>query len=217
MTGQPRLLDLFCCAGGAAEGYARAGFEVVGVDLRRQDRYPFEFHQADAMSFPLAGFDAVHASPPCQRYTKGAGRWGTRSRHADLIAPVRRRLLRAGVPYVIENVEQARAHLRTPIRLCGTMFGLGVFRHRLFESSVTLTAPAHVRHSGRVGDGRYFTVAGHTGGHSTRDGWVGGTRDDWRAAMGIGWMMAAELAEAIPPAYTEHVGRQLIAHLRGRV
>jgi DNA (cytosine-5)-methyltransferase 1 len=192
-------------------GYSRAGFDVVGVDIEPQPHYPFEFHQADALTFPLEGFDAYGASPPCQRYSAGAKKWGTSENHPDLIAPIRARLLATGKPYVIENIQPAAPILINPILLCGTMFDLGVFRHRLFESNVMLLAPPHQEpHIGRVGDGKYHTVTGHAGGSSKRDGWKGGSTADWKAAMGIDWMNGAELAEAIPPAYAEFIGRQLI-------
>lgn len=206
----PRLLDLYCGAGGASVGYARAGFDVVGVDLYHQKNYPFEFVQADALSFPLDGFDAIHASPPCQHYSNGAKQWGRTNRHPDLIDPTRDRLLAAGVPYIIENIYSARAWLRNPVMLCGQMFGLGVFRHRMFESNVPLVVPEHPVHDGRVGDGRYFTVTGHAGGGHKRDNFYGGTTADWKRAMGIDWMTGKELVESIPPAYTEYLGRQLL-------
>src|SRR3990167_5832997 len=129
-----RLLDLFCGAGGAAMGYHRAGFDVVGVDINPQPRYPFEFHQADALTFPLDGFDAIHASPPCQAYTamrrlgKNAG-----SNAPELVDPIRSRLVGSGVPWVMENV--VGSPLLNPLMLCGSSFGLGVQRHRLFEGS----------------------------------------------------------------------------------
>ena len=207
-----RLLDLFCKAGGAGVGYAEAGFEVVGVDIDPQKNYPFEFHQADALTFPLDGFDVVHASPVCKRWTTGAARWGRSENHPDQIGVMRDRLRAAGVPYVIENVPGAP--LLDPITLCGVMFGLGVFRHRCFEiAGAVVTAPVHVEHDGRIGDGKYHTVAGHSGGSSKRDGWVGGVADEWRKAMDIGWMTRDELAQAIPPAYTEHIGRQILAQI----
>lgn len=207
-----KLLDLFCCAGGAAMGYHRAGFEVVGVDIRPQPNYPFGFHRADALDFPFDGFDVIHASPPCQAYSKGARAAGTVDRHRALIPDIRARLEAWGGPWIIENIETARRELVDPVLLCGTMFGLGVLRHRLFESNVALTVPDHGPHRRRVGDG-YVTVAGHAGGSSTRDGFTNGDTNAWRAAMGIGWMTSRELAEAIPPAYTEHLGRQLARHL----
>jgi hypothetical protein len=118
---RPRLLDLFCGAGGAAVGYHRAGFDVVGVDINPQPRYPFEFHQADAMTFPLDGFDAIHASPPCQAYSHGTPP-DKRSNHPDLLDATRDRLNAAGLPWVIENVP--RAPLRSPVILCGSQFDL---------------------------------------------------------------------------------------------
>jgi DNA (cytosine-5)-methyltransferase 1 len=189
-------------------GYHRAGWEVVGVDIEPQPNYPFEFHQADALEFPLDGFDAIHASPPCQRYTRGAKRFGTTDRHPDLIAATRERLIEAGVPYVIENVDGAADDLINPMMLCGTMFGLGVIRHRLFETSFLIKQPRHHDHLRRVGDG-YETVTGHAGGSSKRDGWKSGGVASWRAAMGIDWMTGDELAQAIPPAYAEYVGRRI--------
>ena len=219
MTRKPRLLDLFCGAGGAAMGYHRAGFEVVGVDINPQPHYPFEFIQADALHFLpfaiegwplyLGDFDAIHASPPCQTYSQGAGKWGTRDNHPDLIAPTREVLQRTGLPYVIENIEPARSRLHNPVMLCGTMFGLGVFRHRYFECSFPPPLALHSPHTGRIGDGHYVTVTGHTGGRSRRDGIQHGDVAAWKRGMGIDWMTVDELAEAIPPAYTEWIGRHL--------
>jgi DNA (cytosine-5)-methyltransferase 1 len=211
-----RLLDLFCGAGGAAMGYHRAGFEVVGVDIKPQPRYPFTFVRADALEAlqcvadgVWGHFDVIHASPPCQVYSKGAGQARTRHLHQDLIRPVRRSLP-AGVPYVIENIEQARDRLLRPVMLCGETFGLGVFRHRYFESNVKLRPAPHRAHQGKVGDGTFYTVTGQSGGISRRDGIRNGSIADWRKAMGIEWMTIDELSQAIPPAYTEFVGRQLI-------
>jgi DNA (cytosine-5)-methyltransferase 1 len=205
---KPRLLDLFCGAGGAAVGYHRAGFEVVGVDLSPQPRYPFEFHQADALTFPLDGFDVIHASPPCQGYT-----WGTRKGREDrwplMIGDVRERLTETGAPFVIENVPNARHDMREPVLLCGAMFGLQVNRHRLFESPVDLwPQPGHPRCAGRIASGEAVTVAGHGG--DSKDFRIA----RWQEAMGIDWTRDRhELAEAIPPAYTEWIGHQLIAAL----
>lgn len=207
----PRLLDLCCRAGGAAMGYHRAGFEVVGVDIEPQPNYPFEFHQADALTFPLDGFDVIHASPPCQHWSAGARRWSTSDDHPALIATMREHI-GGGRPYVIENISPARSELIDPISLCGTMFGLGVFRHRLFESNMGLVQPGHPQHRRQIGSG-YSTVTGHAGGSSRRDGWTNGSTDEWRAAMGIHWMTGAELAEAIPPAYCEYIGRQIMEML----
>lgn len=201
---RPRLLDLFCGAGGAAMGYARAGFDVVGVDLRPQPHYPFTFVQADALRLPfrLEAFDAIHASPPCQAYSWSAKRWTTIPRQ-DLVAPTRAQLTAAGVPWVMENV--VGAPLAKMLTLCGTQFRLGVLRHRVFESSVLLFAPGRCQHTGTVQNGTYVTVAGHGGDNQKGRG----SRAAKHAAMGIGWMADQELNEAIPPAYTEFIGRQL--------
>jgi DNA (cytosine-5)-methyltransferase 1 len=208
---QPRLLDLFCCAGGASVGYSRAGFEVVGVDIAPQRRYPFEFIQADALTLDpafLAGFDAIHASPPCQAYTR-AQRLQKRQ-HPDLIAPVRRMLEAAGAPYIIENVPGSPLMVERSFLLCGKMFPeLRVYRHRFFETSFPAFAPYHPRHDEaqvkmgrRVTDGEFIQVVGNFSGVEYA-----------RKAMGIDWMTRDELREAIPPAYTQFIGKQLIAHL----
>lgn len=223
---RPKLLDLFCGAGGAAMGYHRAGFDVVGVDINPQPHYPFEFIQADALEvlrdlidgYPVGGFafgwllsdfDAIHASPPCQAYS-----WGTRKGREDrwprLIADVREFAGASGLPYVIENVTGARPEMRDPILLCGQMFGLGVIRHRLFEMSDSpALVPYHPRCQGLVRSGRAVTVAGH-GGDNQRGR---GGRVQLQAAMGIDWMGDEELRESIPPAYTECIGAQLLRAL----
>lgn len=215
---KPKLLDLFCCAGGAGQGYADAGFDVVGVDIQPQPNYPFSFLQADALTLEhefIATFDAVHASPPCQAYSDLAKRNKNAHEWPQLIDATRDILMRSGLPYVIENVEGAP--LRNPIMLCGTMFrGLRVIRHRLFEANFTILTPHHGRHPkvhtfdkrkshyGKTHDMRDFVqVTG--GGNCT----VAAARD----AMGIGWMSKVELNEAIPPAYTRLIGKQLISHL----
>ena len=212
----PVLLDLFCGAGGAAKGYADAGFTVIGVDSAPQPRYPYPFVQADALEFVrLNGhqFAAIHASPPCQRYS--ATRTLDRERattYPDLIGPVRDALVASGKPYVIENV--VGAPLLKPIRLCGTMFPgeLTVYRHRLFESNIPLTAPRHGRHEyvcPRVGRPPaahgWMIVAGH---------YIGAAAA--RRAMGISWMTRDELSQAIPPPYTRYIGNQLRAWIAGR-
>ena len=211
---RPRLLDLFCGAGGAAMGYSRAGFEVVGVDINPQPHYPFEFHQGDALAFlddamqygadGLSGFDAIHASPPCQAYSWSARRWDVE--RADLVGPTRDRLQASGLPFVIENVVGAPLH--EPAMLCGRMFGLPLIRHRLFETNWQLwPMPGHPRHVGLVKGGKAVTVAGH-GGDNVKG--MGG-RVVKQAAMGIDWMSDVELNEAIPPAYTEWIGHRLAA------
>jgi DNA (cytosine-5)-methyltransferase 1 len=203
---KPRLLDLFCCAGGAAMGYHRAGFEVVGVDIEPQPRYPFEFHQADAMTFPLDGFDAIHASPPCQAYSWATKQWRDRgNEYPDLVAATRQRLMLAGVPYVIENVPGAP--LINPVILNGPMFGMLIHRTRLFECSFDVPffllpqAGGRATEMGRPPkDNEYLYPVGHFSGVA-----------EARQRMGIDWMNQGELAQAIPPAYTEYIGRQLMA------
>ena len=195
-------------------GYHRAGFDVVGVDVNPQPSYPFEFHQYDALKF-LRDYDvtpqAIHASPPCQNWSAmNRGNVGNYQDHPALIVPIRRRLRAAGVPYIIENVPNAP--LRSPITLCGEMFGLKVIRHRKFESNIALQAPAHLPHRGYAASSYrktfyYYTVAGNSDG-------ILGSFIDWQAAMGIDWMARRqELVEAIPPAYTEYLGAQLITAL----
>lgn len=215
--GRPRLLDLFCGAGGASVGYHRAGFEVEGVDIKPQPHYPFEFHQADALTYPLDGFDAYHASPPCPKFTmlnnltplikRNSKQW------IDLIAPIRERLSQLDKPYVIENV--VGAPLLEPIKLCGVMFNLRVLRHRLFECSFPIFQPPHIKHKGTVNAGQYMTVASMGGGFYIKDKYGEkrkGSRktEDWKVGMDIDWMTRYELTQAIPPAYTEYIGRYLI-------
>jgi DNA (cytosine-5)-methyltransferase 1 len=195
---RPRLLDLFCGAGGAAMGYSRAGFDVVGVDIKPQPHYPFEFHQGDAMTWPLDGFDAIHASPPCQFYSITRNLpWVDRSKHWDSVPPTLAGLQASGLPYVIENVIGAPLD---GIMLCGQMFGMRradgkpVYRHRLFESSTFLMAPSHPKH--------YEVIQA---GHQTR-GRLSGHGTD----IGCEWMTKTERNQAIPPAYTEWIGAQLL-------
>jgi DNA (cytosine-5)-methyltransferase 1 len=209
---RPRLLDLFCGAGGAAMGYHRAGFDVVGVDIKPQPHYPFEFHQADAMTFPLNGFDAYHGSPPCQSYSVTASLHA--AEYPKLIEPLRERLRMTGLPYVIENVQGAP--LRNWVRLCGSSFGLGVRRHRLFETSWLIMWPPTCAHYLQP---EPIDVTG-TGGPASRPaGQRGGIHRKprnlahAREVMGIDWMTRPELSEAIPPAYSEYVGLQLLAAL----
>lgn len=211
-----RLLDLFCGAGGAAMGYARAGFLVTGVDIKPQPNYPFGFIQADAMSFPLDGFDIIHASPPCQAYSVAT--WSqTRSGHPDLVPWVRQRIADAGLPYIMENVP--RAPLLDPVQLCGSSFGLRVRRHRLFESNLSLTVPP-CDHKWQDDDPIY-EVHNHREIIRTGVAYVFGNggkkaNEHWAKAMGIPWMTRKELAESIPPAYTEHLGRQAYDQLGDR-
>lgn len=208
---KPRLLDLFCGAGGATMGYYRAGFEVVGVDIEPQPRYGFEFIQADAMTFPLSGFDVIHASPPCQAYTSLRRQHPGRE-YPDLIATVRKRLIEIGLPYVIENVEGAP--LLNPVTICGTAFGLPLKRHRLFESSHLLFG-TECRHD-RIKGGIEIMNHGKTTTQFVPVYGSGGckARHLWNEAMGIDWMTTRELTQAIPPAYTEHIGGFLIQALK---
>jgi len=208
MSRRPRLLDLFSGAGGAAMGYHRAGFDVIGVDIAPMPRYPFEFHQGDARTYPLEGFDAIHASPPCQKFAL-ASKYNGRI-YPDLVGPTRDRLVSLPIPWVIENVPGAP--LRPDYKLCGCMFGLeaaGVGqlrRERWFETSWQGPEPMPpCQHWGPP-----ISIAGH--GTPT---WVrkktGHIRVAvWRQVMGIDWMRREELTEAIPPAYTEYVGRRLL-------
>jgi DNA (cytosine-5)-methyltransferase 1 len=207
----PVLLDLFCGEGGASMGYARAGFRLVGVDIKPRPRYPYEFHQADALTFPLEGFEAIHASPPCQRFSAlNNGTWGSAEGHPDLIDAVRERLGGTGVPWVIENVPQAP--LRYPLMLCGSMFGLSLpadfpnylRRHRCFESSEPLRAPGPCRHTGKA-----LGVYGHGQGGGPLKGRSLAAHDA-RAIMGMPWANRDGCSQAIPPAYTEWIGRQLM-------
>jgi DNA (cytosine-5)-methyltransferase 1 len=211
MKQKPKLLDLFSGAGGSATGYARAGFEVVGIDIAHQPHYPFEFHQADALQY-LADhgheFDAIHASPPCQAHSALKSLWAGRSdyteRHISLIEPTRELLIKTGLPYVIENV--VGAPLKSASELCGVMFGLKVYRHRLFETSFFFLCPPHPQHPEVIpppGRGPslsgYIHVTGHTG-----------YKEICNVAMGIDWMSQDERSQAIPPAYTQFIGEQLL-------
>lgn len=187
-------------------GYHRAGFNVVGVDCKPIPNYPFEFYQADALQFDLTGFDAIHASPPCQRFS-GMGAWSRDKKvHPDLVDKIRARLIANKKPFVIENVVGAPLH--NPVMLCGTMFNLGVIRHRLFE-----THPFQINHSMLCDhSGEHYTVLTKscrpTGNMCGRSSVAKG-----RKAMQIDWMTQFEMGEAIPPSYTEFIGKKLIAFL----
>lgn len=216
---RPLLLDLYCGAGGAAVGYQRAGFDVVGVDVAPQRNYPFEFIEYDALQYlsdivdgcDWRPYDAIHASPPCQRHSRMSNcRPGLASTYPALIEPTRVLLDTVGLPYVIENVEDSP--LINPITLCGSMFGRELYRHRLFESNIGLRAPrvhpAHTVPASKAGHwtpGTVMSVSGHIApiAHA-------------RSIMGIDWTNRHELAESIPPDYSEFVGRQLIKHVRAQ-
>jgi DNA (cytosine-5)-methyltransferase 1 len=216
---RPRVLDLFCGAGGAAMGYHQAGFAVVGVDIKPQPHYPFEFHQADAMTFPLDGFDAVHASPPCQDHSTLS------ALHAEhgtgwMLAATVDRMRPLTVPWVVENVVGPTVLMDGWwFTLCGSMFALTVRRHRRFGSNLLILTP-ECRHDLQ---GQPIGVYGHGGGEGgpnrppaarrgPRIAWKA-TAQEARDAMGIDWMTRAEIAQAIPPAYTEWIGVQLLAAL----
>lgn len=211
---RPILLDLFCCAGGASMGYYRAGFRVFGVDHKPQPHYPFPFFQSDALEFAARHawhFDAVHASPPCQWGTAYARRPDHVKDSPNLIAETREVLSGKGVPYVIEQPEHGRPHMLAPVMYCGSSFGLDVRRHRLFESNVGLLSPA-CDHSWQTP--RFKPATNRTNLRRTVEAGV------WRIpldvqqkAMGISWMTREELSQAIPPAYTEHIGRQLVEYI----
>jgi DNA (cytosine-5)-methyltransferase 1 len=215
---RPLLLDLFCGAGGAGEGYRRAGFEIVGVDIVPQLDYPGTMVIANALDYVADNwrrFDAIHASPPCQAsstLTKGTNKG---REYAQLIPETRRLLHATGLPTVIENVQGS--DLRRDLTLCGEMFGLGVIRHRYFELGGGFAAaqPAHKPHRGRVRgwrhgvyhDGPYLAVYGEGGGK--------GSVSEWQEAMGIDWTDDRKaIAEAIPPAYSHYIGERLMTHLR---
>lgn len=215
---RPLLLDLFCGAGGAGMGYALAGFDVIGVDVDPQPDYPFAFLQMDALALLRSDrwnrFDEIHASPPCQAsttLTTGTNRG--KVEHVNLIPETRDLLEATSLPYVVENVQGSE--LRRDLTLCGEMFGLEVIRHRYFElGRWTATQPPHIKHRGRVKgwrhgvlhDGPYYAVYG--------DGGSRGTVAEWQRAMGIDWMHRQhDLAEAIPPAYTQFIGEHLLARL----
>lgn len=208
---RPQLLDVFCGAGGSAKGYHDAGFDVLGVDSAPQPNYPYPFVQADALDYIRRygyAFDVIHASPPCRDHTpltSVAGTDGT----AWLLPATRALLDWAGKPYVIENVPGAP--IRRDITLCGGMFGLRVYRHRWFEANWPMSAPTHPPHLVKTAtkqrmlrweQGWNISVTGDGPGSSIAS-----------IAMGIDWMIGNELSQAIPPAYTEHIGRQLLAQI----
>lgn len=205
-----RALDLFCGAGGASKGLANAGFEVTGVDLRAQPRYPFAFIQGDALAQDLSGFDFVWASPPCQAHT-ALKTMPTAKKHIDLIPATREKLKAWGGKWIIENV--VGAPLICPIMLCGSMFGLSfgdvqLRRHRLFELSDGWVMPPFCNHNGK-------TIGVYGGGHGVslhraKKGERYFTVAECREAMGIDWMTCDELSQAIPPAYSEYLARKIV-------
>jgi DNA (cytosine-5)-methyltransferase 1 len=220
---RPRLLDLFCGAGGCSVGYDRAGFDVTGVDIEPHPSYPFEFIHADARDVLmdtafLRTFDVLAGSPPCQELTRARhlreAQGGTvKENGLNLIPETRAGFIASGRPYVIENVEDAVRHMRTPFMLCGSAFGLRVRRHRLFETPVAMLTP-QCNHGSY---GRPVGLYSRLGDHVPGGGYVAETIEEARAAMGIDWMRWRstnqewnDLKEAVPPAYTEWLGLQLI-------
>jgi hypothetical protein len=239
---RPRILDLYCGAGGAAVGYHRAGFNVVGVDIAPQPNYPFEFHQEDALRvlrvcpgddlgpwYPLEDFDAIHASPPCQAFTQMSARWrgkgGKADEHLNLLTPTLELLEPLEIPWVVENVPGAKQFMRTDLMLHGAMFHLpNLHRPRRFQSNVFLMAPGRVAATpspigvyGKV-DGRTtyrYRNNGNMKGKSLIRAWK--SIEEGQRALGIDWTDdPRELAEAIPPAYTEFIGAQLLARVGAR-
>jgi DNA (cytosine-5)-methyltransferase 1 len=207
-----RLLDLYCKAGGASKGYQLAGFEVVGVDIKKQKRYPFEFIQADCLELMkdldfLRSFDVIAASPPCQTHSITQhlrNAQGRSTDKVDLIPQTREALIASGKPYVIENVPGSP--LINPIQMCGSYFGLKVRRHRRFESNLPIVgSPCKHKEQGKP-VGVYGSMRDEIpkGGHTAK------TIEEAREAMGIDWMIWGELVEAIPPIYTQEIGKQLL-------
>jgi DNA (cytosine-5)-methyltransferase 1 len=214
------LLDLYCGAGGATAGYQRAGFHVTGVDVEPQPRYVGDtFRQEDALVYLRScgdAYDVIHASPPCQRYSRARYLCPNSPVLPYVIPQLLEELEATGRPYVVENVPQAKILSRHGVLLCGLMFGLKVLRHRMFWSNQLLFSPDHPSHCGvQIGNAGFRTLAGNGysfGRESRRRMKTAGAIDNtasWREAIGIPWMTRAELAQAIPPAYAEYLGRQL--------
>lgn len=223
MSERPRLLDLFCGAGGAAMGYHRAGFDVVGVDIRPQPRYPFEFVQDDALKWAASlargyrtgEFDAIHASPPCQKWTPYS-RTGKVRDYPDLIGETRHLLEQTALPWVIENVEGAPLNMDS-LLLCGSMFDLDVRRHRLFEFGQPYEHPLWGCRHKIWADDRYPGATNRKGRRTVEIGVWRIPLETQKRAMGVDWdITLEELSEMVPPAYTELIGHQLMAHVRAR-
>ena len=221
-------------------GYHQAGFDVVGVDLKAQPRYPFEHVVSDAVQLlrdlldgvevvghKLSDFDAIHASPPCQAYSITRHAYDSEGKHPDLVDVTRDLLIESGLPYVIENV--AGAPLRDPLQLCGTEFDLqaddvdgvrlALRRHRLFESNVPLEGNGGCRHDGTtvagVYSGSYHTKPEHRDSPDRRGGYTPRAAGVAEALLGIDWMNKVGMEQSIPPSYAKHIGIQLIDHIRG--
>ena len=220
-----KLLDLFCGEGGCSMGYHQAGFQVTGIDNVWMERYPFQFFQMSALKLIddpdfIAQFDAIAASPPCKVHTSMKA--FSSSHHIDLVPETRDLLMQSGKPWVMENVPGAP--LIDPITLCGSMFGLPVRRHRLFESNIELSQP-DCHHAEQEANSPGYKVRRYHSGkpvehmanivsvYGRGNGYGPGETELWRTAMQMPWASKDGLAQAIPPAYTEFIGRQLIAHL----
>lgn len=210
---RPLLLDLYCGAGGAAVGYHRAGFEVIGVDVEPQPNYPYEFVKLDALGLLadpdgiavfgrfLTQFDAIHASPTCQRKARVTAWRGNREHHPNTLTPTLAALRASTIPWVVENVPEAADEMRADYLLCGTQFGLPIQRHRIFERGnwdhYELTQPCMCYRNRRI------LPFMHKGERAYAD------------AMGCTWMTNVEGRQAIPPAYTEYIGARLLAAIVG--
>ncbi|MGB1728845.1 MAG: hypothetical protein ACPHF2_02550 [Crocinitomicaceae bacterium] len=218
-----KLLDLFCCGGGAGVGYARSGFTVTGIDIKNQPEYPYEFIECDAVEYLQKHghkFEAIHASPPCQAYsshvTSSSSKFvPTKGKDEPMLIGVLRDILNEiGKPYVIENVIGARQHMDANLMLCGTMFGLPISRHRLFESNFFIPQPEHPKCRGvakkfAADNGWEYRDMSVTG-----KGRHAGTSERWKQIMGIDWdLRQSQLAEAIPSSYTKYIGDVLINQL----
>lgn len=211
--GRPLLLDLYCCGGGASLGYEQAGFEVVGIDIEPQPKYKGTFIQSDAIDYLKNNwhlFDAIHASPPCQGYSKASMQFRINGKtYPDLIEATRIELIKTRKPYIIENVPGSP--LINPVELCGSMFGLRTYRHRLFESNFTINVPEHPKHIAKnTKMGRkpkpdeFIQYVGH----------FSGVREV-AEMTGLTWLGQYELAQSIPPQYTKFIGEQLLHYLCG--
>jgi len=209
-----KLLDLFCGAGGASEGYVRAGFEVTGIDIKHGKRYPHKYIRGDVRDYLnpefLNQFDVIAASPPCQTHSITQhlrNAQGKTTAKIDMIPETRQALIESGKPYIIENVQGSP--LINPITLCGSAFNLKVRRHRLFESNITLEGSLckHKQQGKPVGIYGSMRDQIPNGGHTAK------TMDEAKEAMGIDWMIWGELVESIPPIYTEYIGKQIISRL----
>lgn len=209
-----KLLDLYCCGGGAGYGYEKAGFDVTGIDIEPQPKHRGNFIQADAIEYlkeHWSEYDVVHASPPCQAYSSASMQFRIAGKeYIDLIELTRIELIKTGLPYIIENVPGSP--LINPIELCGAMFGMKTYRHRLFESNINLVAPEHPKHANKNAKmGRkpasddFIQYVGHFSGV-----------DEVRKMTGLYWLGQYELAQSIPPQYTEFIGRQVIEIIQKR-